>query len=331
MRSARYRPLLFGLAVVTAATALLPIVVGALVTSHKAGMAFADWPTSDGQGMFAYPWLKSAGDKFIEHGHRLAGIVIGCVSIVFAAACFALEPRRWVRWCGVCVLLAVIAQGLLGGGRVLADARLLAMLHGALAAAVFTFMSSVALFLSRSWNQPPKLEAGRRLGALNVLAVVTPAVLLLQYSLGGFVRHLGTAIYEHVGTAFLALTCIVATVIVAHRTHCGWLRRPAWLLGVAVVAQMLLGAAGWVAKFGFAPWGYVAVERSPVQVALLTSHTVVGMLLVMLSVNLLLRVARIEWSRRTVPLAIERAIPAIAAPVNASAILAPPVLEGSMR
>lgn len=331
MRSARYRPLLFGLAVVTAATALLPIVVGALVTSHKAGMAFADWPTSDGQGMFAYPWLKSAGDKFIEHGHRLAGIVIGCVSIVFAAACFALEPRRWLRWCGVCVLLAVIAQGLLGGGRVLADARLLAMLHGALAAAVFTFMSSVALFLSRSWNQPPKLEAGRRLGALNVLAVVTPAVLLLQYSLGGFVRHLGTAIYEHVGTAFLALTCIVATVIVAHRTHCGWLRRPAWLLGVAVVAQMLLGAAGWVAKFGFAPWGYVAVERSPVQVALLTSHTVVGMLLVMLSVNLLLRVARIEWSRRTVPLAIERAIPAIAAPVNASAILAPPVLEGSMR
>jgi len=331
MRSARYRPLLFGLAVVTAATALLPIVVGALVTSHKAGMAFADWPTSDGQGMFAYPWLKSAGDKFIEHGHRLAGIIIGCVSIVFAAACFALEPRRWVRWCGVCVLLAVIAQGLLGGGRVLADARLLAMLHGALAAAVFTFMSSVALFLSRSWNQPPKLEAGRRLGALNVLAVVTPAVLLLQYSLGGFVRHLGTAIYEHVGTAFLALTCIVATVIVAHRTHCGWLRRPAWLLGVAVVAQMLLGAAGWVAKFGFAPWGYVAVERSPVQVALLTSHTVVGMLLVMLSVNLLLRVARIEWSRRTVPLAIERAIPAIAAPVNASAILAPPVLEGSMR
>ncbi len=82
MRSSRYRPLLFGLAVATAATALLPIVVGALVTSHKAGMAFADWPTSDGQGMFAYPWLKSAGDKFIEHGHRLAGILIDRLSIV---------------------------------------------------------------------------------------------------------------------------------------------------------------------------------------------------------------------------------------------------------
>src|SRR5215467_12072983 len=122
-RSQRYQPFLFWLAVATAATALLPIAVGALVTTLDAGMAFSDWPTSDGQGMLTYPWLKSAGDKFVEHGHRLAGILIGCVSIVFAAACFTLEPRRWVRWCGVGVLLAVITQGLLGGGRVLADAR----------------------------------------------------------------------------------------------------------------------------------------------------------------------------------------------------------------
>jgi cytochrome c oxidase assembly protein subunit 15 len=326
MRSARYRPLLFGLAVVTAATALLPIVVGALVTSHKAGMAFPDWPTSDGQGMFAYPWLKSAGDKFIEHGHRLAAILIGCVSIVFATACFTLEPRRWVRWCGVGVLLAVITQGLLGGGRVLADARTLAMLHGALAAAVFTLMSSVALVLSRSWSQPPALEFGSRLRALKILTILTPAVLMVQYLLGGLVRHLGTAVYEHVGTAFLVLASIIATLIAAQRTRCGWLRRPAWLLGFAVVAQMLLGAVGWVAKFGFAPWGYVAVERSPVQIAVLTSHTVVGMLLVMLSTNLLLRVARIEWSRPLIRQPLERGLPAIASP-----ILAPQVLNGSLR
>jgi cytochrome c oxidase assembly protein subunit 15 len=330
MRSASYRPLLFGLAVVTAATALLPIVVGALVTSHKAGMAFPDWPTSDGQGMFAYPWLKSAGDKFIEHGHRLAGILIGCVSIVFASACFSLEPRRWVRWCGVAVLLAVIAQGVLGGGRVLADARMLAMLHGALAAIVFTFMSAVALFLSRSWGQPPIPAPGKRLSALKVLAVATPAVLILQYSLGGFVRHLGIAIYEHVGNAFLALALVIATVIVAQRTGSGWLRRPAWLLGLAVLCQIFLGAAGWVAKFGYAPWGYVAIERSPTQIALLTSHTVVGMLLVMLSTNLFLRVWRIEWTRRAIghsQASVLRTVP----PSIISPVLAPPVLEGSLR
>jgi heme a synthase len=336
MRSARYRPLLFGLAVVTAATALLPIVVGALVTSHKAGMAFPDWPTSDGQGMFAYPWLKSAGDKFIEHGHRLAGILIGCVSIVFAVACFTLEPRRWVRWCGVGVLLAVITQRMLGGGRVLADARAIAMFHGAFAAAVFTFMSSAALFLSRSWNQPPALPPGTRLGALKMLAILTPAILMLQYSLGGLVRHLGTALYAHVGTAVVALACVIATVVVAHRTRIGWLRRPAWLLGFAVLAQVLLGLAGWVTKFGFPPLGYVAVERSPAQIAVLTSHTVVGMLLLMTSIILLLRVARIEWSRRAVRQPFEQMIPkldssSLTSPSLAPPSLAPPMLEGSLR
>jgi heme a synthase len=326
MRSARYRPLLFALAVLTAATALLPIVVGALVTSQKAGMAFPDWPTSDGQGMFAYPWLRSAGDKFIEHGHRLAGILIGCVSIVFAVACFALEPRRWVRWCGVGVLLAVITQGMLGGGRVLANAPAVAMFHGAFAAAVFAFMSSVALFLSRSWNGPPALPPAARLGALKVLAVLTPAVLILQYSLGGLVRHLGTALYAHVGTAFIALASVAATVVVAHRTRVSWLRRPAWLLGLLVLTQVLLGLAGWVTKFGFAPWGYVAVERSPVQIAVLTSHTVVGMLLVMTSIVLLLRVMRIEWVRRALRQPLERVVPAVL-----PAVFAPSVLEGSLR
>jgi cytochrome c oxidase assembly protein subunit 15 len=326
MRSARYRPLLFGLAVLTAATALLPIVVGALVTSHKAGMAFTDWPTSDGQGMFAYPWLKSAGDKFIEHGHRLAGILIGCVSIVFALACFTLELRRWVRWCAVGVLLAVITQGMLGGGRVLADARAMAMFHGAFAAAVFAFMSSVALFLSRSWNEPPAIPSGSRLGALKFLAVLTPLILVLQYSLGGLVRHLGTALYAHGVTAFVALACVIATVVVAHRTRIGWLRRPAWLLGVAVLAQVLLGLAGWVTKFGFPRLGYVAVERSPVQIAVLTSHTVVGMLLLMTSIILLLRVARIESTRRGVRQPVEHRVPKLA-----PASLVPPLLEGSLR
>lgn len=326
MRSARYRPLLFGLAVITAATALLPIVVGALVTSHKAGMAFADWPTSDGQGMFAYPWLKSAGDKFIEHGHRLAGILIGCISIVFATACFTLEPRRWVRWCGLGVLLAVITQGLLGGGRVLADARILAMFHGASAAVVFTFIASVALVLSRTWSQPPVLPLKTRLGAFRIMAIITPAVLALQYLLGGLVRHLGTALYAHVGTAFVALACVIATVVLAHRTQCGWLRRPAWLLGFAAFAQVLLGLAGWVEKFGFAPWGYVAVERSPAQIAVLTSHTVVGMLLVMLSVNLLLRVVRIGSARRAVRQPLERTLPVVVPPM-----FAPQTLEGSLR
>ncbi len=84
MSSPTYQPWVFRLAVLTAGVALLPIVMGGLVTTLQAGMAFPDWPSSDGHGMLSYPWLKSTGDKFLEHGHRLAGMLIGCVSIVLA-------------------------------------------------------------------------------------------------------------------------------------------------------------------------------------------------------------------------------------------------------
>jgi hypothetical protein len=89
---------------------------------------------------------------------------------------------------------------------------------------------------------------------------------------------------------------------------------------------VLLGLVGWVTKFGYAPWGYVAVERSPVQIAVLTSHTVVGMLLVMTSIILLLRVTRIERARREVRQPLERVVTAVIPPV-----FAPPVLERSLR
>ncbi len=294
MRSERHRPLLFWLAVATAATALLPIVVGALVTSLDAGMAFPDWPTSDGQGMFSYPWLKSAGDKFIEHGHRLAGIVIGCVSIALAVATALLEPRRYVRWSGAAVLLAVVAQGLLGGGRVLSDDRSIAMIHGAFAATVFALMSSVAVLFSRSWISPPLAGGGINAAGLKIVAAATPVVILAQYLLGGLVRHRGTALFEHVGMAFVVLAFVVATVVAVHRARCNWLRRPADAMGALIICQVALGAAAWVSKFGFPAMNYVAVQRSPMQIAIRTSHTVVGMLLFMASVVLLLRTARVD-------------------------------------
>jgi heme a synthase len=313
MRSERYRPVLFWLAVATAATALLPIVVGALVTTLDAGMAFRDWPTSDGQGMLSYPWLHSAGDKFVEHGHRLAGIVIGCVSIVFAISVWLLEKRRWVRGCAVGVLLAVVAQGLLGGGRVLEDARAIAMVHGTFAAAVFAFMSCMALVLGRSWLEPPRISSGRLSPSVRILAVVAPLAILIQYSLGGLVRHLGTALYEHVGMAGVALACVAATVVAAHRTGCGWLRRPAYLLGLIALCQGALGAAAWVTKFGFPSIGYVAVQRSPLQIAVRTSHTVVGMLLLMTSVIFLVRVLRVAATLRAAARPVELSLPALPA------------------
>jgi heme a synthase len=97
MPSQPYQPLVHRFAVATALMALVPIAVGAIVTTLDAGMAFRDWPSSDGHSMLAYPWLESAGHKFVEHGHRLAGMAIGLVCIAFVLVALVYEPRRWAK------------------------------------------------------------------------------------------------------------------------------------------------------------------------------------------------------------------------------------------
>ena len=136
MNPPRYQPWLFRYAVLTVTVALVAVVVGALVTTKNAGMAFRDWPTSDGHNMFLYPWLESAGNEFLEHGHRLAGSLIGLVSIGLAGLLWFKAERLSLRVLGLAVLGCVIFQGLLGGTRVLWDQKTLAMMHGSFGAMV---------------------------------------------------------------------------------------------------------------------------------------------------------------------------------------------------
>lgn len=296
MKTAAYQPLFHRFAVLTACAVLLPIVVGALVTTMRWGMAFLDWPTSDGHNMFFYPWLASAADadKFTEHGHRLAGALIGVLSIALAALAWMKESRTWVKLLATLLLLGVIAQGLLGGQRVLLNRQALAMVHGSVAAVVFTMMAALALFTSRRWfevERPPHNHEARR---LKPLAVVTPLVIFGQYMLGGLLRHLGTALYEHIALAFVALLFILATVVGAHRSRIAWLRRAAYLMGLVAVLQIGLGVGSFVTKYGLQSVGYVAVQHSLPQVLLRTSHTVVGMVLLMTAVIYALRVFRVD-------------------------------------
>ncbi len=293
MKPLEYHPLLHRFAVLTLIVALLPIIMGALVTTYNAGMAFLDWPSSDGYNMFFYPWLKSAGDKFIEHGHRLAGALIGLVSIGLAGIAWKTEPRKSVRWAATGVLLVVIVQGLLGGGRVRLDARTLAMVHGSFAALVFGLMAAVAVVTSRAWIEerqtPSPSEHQGRLRMLSVLTCVSSLAIFLQYLAGGFVRHLGLALHEHLGGAILVTVFVTATVIAALRSKVPALKRAGWLLFVCLILQLGLGLGTWVMKFGFAPWGYVAVAESLPQVLLRTAHTVSGMLLFAAAVTLNLK------------------------------------------
>jgi cytochrome c oxidase assembly protein subunit 15 len=293
MSGPTYNPWLHRLAVATACVALLPILMGALVTTKDAGMAFKDWPSSDGHNMLAYPWLKSAGDKFLEHGHRLAGVLIGLTSIVLVVVAGLVEQRRWVKVMAGSVLVAVIAQGLLGGSRVLLDERGLAFVHGSVAALVMALMVSLAVVTSRCWfSQLPNSTDGR-FHRLQLLAWATCAIVFFQYVLGGLLRHRGMVLYEHLGFAFVAALMVVWLAMSAAASGAAWLRVPAACLVCLTLVQLALGAGAWVAKFGFE--GYVAVYGSPVQVTVRTGHVLGGMLLFVTAVLLTMRITRLNW------------------------------------
>lgn len=288
-----YNTWLHRIAVLTACVALVPILLGALVTTKDAGMAFPDWPNSDGHNMLFYPWLKSAGAKFLEHGHRLAGIVIGIMSIALAFVAGRSEPRVWVRRMAYGILAAVVAQGILGGQRVLLDQRGLAFVHGSFAALVLALMAGLAVVTSRAWHEASARDARPRFARLGILALVTCLFIFVQYVLGGLLRHRGMALHEHVGFAFVAALMTVWLAISAASSSAPWLRAPAAGLAVLTIGQLALGAGAWVTKFGFG--SYVAVYGSPIQDTMRTAHVLCGMFLFVTTVVLAVRIARLHW------------------------------------
>lgn len=276
---------------------MVTVIAGALVTINNAGMAFRDWPTSDGQAMLAYPWWSDFAtnwDKFLEHGHRLAGMLIGVWTVGLALFLALGEPRRWLKWAGGAILLAVICQGILGGFRVWLDDRGLAMVHGLFAACVISGMAGVATALSPGWRTAQSLAAGRDSGAAKPVALLTLALLGAQYVLGGVIRHQGLGLYEHLTVGIVSLVLIVINAVVAHNTRVPWLQRSGrWLLAVALI-QVALGAGAWATRYGIATLGNVAVAESITQVLFRTAHTAVGMVLLAGAVVHAVRVLRIE-------------------------------------
>ncbi|MEZ6124933.1 MAG: COX15/CtaA family protein [Planctomycetaceae bacterium] len=196
-------------AVLTCLVALLPISVGALVTTLKAGMAFADWPTSDGHNMLLYPWLRDLRhtDKFVEHGHRLAGVLIGLISIALVAVTWKCESRRWVRCMSVVILLAVIGQGLLGGMRVRMDAQVMAMIHSITGGLFFTLCFSFVRLLSTQQPSVGASDRDRTTSAVTfAVGMLLPPAVFGQYVLGAMFRHLGCMVHEHLAGRFWSLS-----------------------------------------------------------------------------------------------------------------------------
>jgi len=195
------------------------------------------------------------------------------------------------------VLAGVIAQGVLGGLRVLRDQRDLAFVHGSFAALILALMAAVAVVTSVGWRDATA-ESPKGLQRLRLVALFACVCVFAQYVLGGLLRHQGRVLYEHVGFAFVTALVVVWLAISAAASGNAWLRGPAAAAALLVVSQLILGAGAWVTKFGFGD--QVAVYGSLSQDIMRTSHVLCGALLFMTTVVLTIRIARLAWvSSRT--------------------------------
>jgi heme a synthase len=104
-----HHPWLHRFVLLTAAATLVLIGIGGLVTSHGAGMAVPDWPNSYGYNMFTFPVSMWVGGILYEHSHRLAGSVVGFLTLVLAVWLNGRPAAKWLRWGSV----TVFALGLL--------------------------------------------------------------------------------------------------------------------------------------------------------------------------------------------------------------------------
>jgi heme a synthase len=281
-------------------------------------MAFRDWLTADGTFLPFYPWFSAAGDKFIEHGHRVLAMLAGVLTIGLAAVCWRCEPRRWVRWYSLALVGGVLVQGVLGGMRVLLDERVLALLHGCTGPLFFAAAAGMAAVTSRRWTEQAENETTAPLGhSLLRLAVITAGLAYLQLVVGTVVRHsphllsesaaaiFQTAVYFHLVLAAAVLLQTVWLAIACWRG--GTCVGGSWALVGLLWLQLLLGAGSWVVKYGMPGWtrpligetGHFNRASDVASAAIVAGHGAVGALIVAVCVGIALHVGR-RTSLRTI-------------------------------
>ena len=290
--------------------ATFPLIwVGGLVTTFEAGMAVPDWPSTYGYNLFLYPWqtwLFGPWDLFIEHGHRLLGAAVGMLTIGLLVMIVRSNHARGTQRLAVGALVAVVVQGVLGGLRVLLDAKLLAKLHACTGPVFFALAVALAAVTSPWWLSTVAAELAP--AALPRTGIITTALAYLQIVLGAQLRHLTPDVSRGFVQAVLVFHLVTALVLATHavllfrqtRRLDRAVRRPASVLLGLIVAQLMIGASTWVVNYGWPVWfanyawaaGYIIRQESATQAYVTTLHVALGSLILVTSLLVTLRASR---------------------------------------
>ena len=197
-RTADYQPWLFAFCVFALCWITALLYAGGFTTSIRAGMAFLDWPLSNGS-LNPLNWTAQA-DMRAEHGHRLLGMIVGLLSLSLLVWTWLREERAWLRMLERVLVLVVVLQGVLGGARVRFDAlntmaehnlvaQSFAVIHACGAMIVLGILVALTLANSRHWIErqaglcQPVPASIKRWGLGATLAI------FLQILMGAIMRH----------------------------------------------------------------------------------------------------------------------------------------------
>lgn len=194
-RTSHYKTGLAWFSAIGSSWVFVLVALGAFTTTIGAGMAFPDWPLSNGS-VNPHGWLTEI-DKFAEHSHRLSGTMMGLITIALAIWLHRKEQRAWLRKLGWWALGIVIVQGIVGGKRVTLDAmhlpgfemsfgQMLRLPHGVFAQVYVCILFAIVAGLSRPWVENTIGKASPRLRKLGWLC---SGLLFLQLAVAVTMRH----------------------------------------------------------------------------------------------------------------------------------------------
>jgi cytochrome c oxidase assembly protein subunit 15 len=246
-RTASYKPGLFGFCIFTLGWITLLLYAGGFTTSIKAGMAFLDWPLSNGS-VNPDGWL-SESDKLAEHSHRLLGMKIGLLSIALLAWTWLRETRASVRRLAGALVCVVILQGLLGGARVRFDwlntqaehnlvAQSFAVAHACGAQIVLGTLVAITLMSTRAWIEGRPTTTAAVPKTIRTWGGLACIGLFLQVLIGAIMRHAdaGLAIIRfplaRPGSLFPAEWNFDISIHFAHRV---------WAIGATLLIVIFVG------------------------------------------------------------------------------------------
>jgi cytochrome c oxidase assembly protein subunit 15 len=248
---------------------------------------------------------------FIEHGHRLLGASAGILVIALVAVVWSTDRRGWMRAASVGALALVVVQGLLGGMRVVLDARVVAMVHGCVGPLFFAYLGGLVITTSTWWQAAPNIESvfGGRFarGAWMIVGLA-----YLQLVLGAILRHVPLGAPPAVFRVALVLHLIMAAAVTIHVAGMTWritklpgdapqLRTPGVAIATLVLIQLLLGVATYAVKYAFPAWlgdfgfaaSFVVQEKSLTQSLITTAHVANGSLILFIAAILAIRSTRL--------------------------------------